>query len=141
MHDCYMKGDYVHISFTRVKYWYKICDILVQIIHVNLYQFFTAWNLLSVKFTVQHRIQTEYFHLTSFLYQMSIRFCWSGDVWRLISCLQSDEPLSLCTHGIFSCFCRLLIFFQNQLFRKKNLSGVPSKCQTIWGQTSGQIWI
>ena len=33
-------------------------------------------------------------------------------------------------------FCRLLIFFQNQLFRKV-LSDIPSECQTTWVQNVG----
>ena len=36
--------------------------------------------------------------------------------------------------GKFFCFfCRLLIFFQNQLFRK-SLPGITSECQTVWLQ-------
>ena len=42
-------------------------------------------------------------------------------------------------------FCRLLIFFQNQLFQKI-LSGIPPECQTDWIQIrpevlSGLIWV
>ena len=42
-------------------------------------------------------------------------------------------------------FCRLLIFFQNQLFRKI-LSGIPLACQTVWIQIRpdilfGLIWV
>ena len=42
-------------------------------------------------------------------------------------------------------FCRLLIFFQNQLFRKI-ISGVLPECQKDWTQirpyiTSGLIWV
>ena len=42
-------------------------------------------------------------------------------------------------------FCCLLIFFQNQLFRKI-LSGIPSECQTDWIQIRpnkmlGLIWL
>ena len=42
-------------------------------------------------------------------------------------------------------FCLLLIFFQNQLFRKI-LSGIPSECETAWIQIrpdilSGLIWV
>ena len=43
MHDCYMKFDYMRISFTREKYWYEIltywyqfftrCEELVPILH------------------------------------------------------------------------------------------------------------
>ena len=36
MHDCYMKFDYVRISFTREKYWYEIRDVLVPILHALL---------------------------------------------------------------------------------------------------------
>ena len=52
----------------------------------------------------------------------------------------------LCPLGSVSCFfCRLLIFFQNELFRKI-LSGRPSECQTDWIQVrpdkkSGLIWV
>ena len=35
-------------------------------------------------------------------------------------------------------YCRLLIFFQNQLFRKI-LSGIPSECQLVWIQISPDI--
>ena len=38
----------------------------------------------------------------------------------------------------FSRFCRLLIFFQNQLFRKIML-GIPSECQTVWIQTRSDV--
>ena len=42
-------------------------------------------------------------------------------------------------------FCRLLIFFQNKLFRKI-LSEIPSECQTVWtlirpDYLSGLIWV
>ena len=38
--------------------------------------------------------------------------------------------------GKLSCFyCRLLLFFQNQLFKKKNLSGTLSEYQAVWHQT------
>ena len=42
-------------------------------------------------------------------------------------------------------FCRLLIFFQNQLFRKI-ISAIPSECQTDWIQVrpdilSGLNWV
>ena len=42
-------------------------------------------------------------------------------------------------------FSRLLILFQNQIFRKI-LSGIPSRCQTDWIQIrpdilSGLIWV
>ena len=42
-------------------------------------------------------------------------------------------------------FCRLSIFFKNQLFRKI-LSGIPSECQTDWIQIRsvillGLIWV
>ena len=37
-------------------------------------------------------------------------------------------------------FCRLLIFFQNQLFRK-NLSILPSECQTVWIQIRPDIFV
>ena len=45
--------------------------------------------------------------------------------------------LTLCMLGNFACFffffrC-LWIFFLNQLFQK-NLSGIPSECQTVWIQ-------
>ena len=47
--------------------------------------------------------------------------------------------------GNFHAFCRLLIYFQNQLFRKI-LSGIPSECQTDWTQIRpdimlGLIWV
>ena len=44
------------------------------------------------------------------------------------------SALTLCTLGNFSCFfCRLLIFFYNQLSRKI-LSEIPSECQRVWIQ-------
>ena len=51
---------------------------------------------------------------------------------------------SLPTGYFFMLFCSLLIFFQNQLFRK-NLSGIPSEWQTVRIQISpgillGLIW-
>ena len=33
MRDCYMKSDYVRISLTREKYWYKIREVLVPTLH------------------------------------------------------------------------------------------------------------
>ena len=42
-------------------------------------------------------------------------------------------------------FCRLLIFFRNQLFQKIYFRNIPSECQTVWFQIrpdvlSGLIW-
>ena len=46
----------------------------------------------------------------------------------------SAESLILCM-----IFCRLLIFFfQNQLL-KKNVSGIPPECQTVWIQIRPDI--
>ena len=39
---------------------------------------------------------------------------------------------------ILYAFCRLLILFQNQLFRKIS-SGIPSECQTVWIQISFNV--
>ena len=41
------------------------------------------------------------------------------------------DLLTLPSVKFFMLFCRLLIFFQYQLFRKI-LSGIPSECQTDW---------
>ena len=51
---------------------------------------------------------------------------------------------SLPPEKFFMLFCRLLIFFPNQLFGKI-LSGIPAECQTDWIQIrpdvlSGLIW-
>ena len=56
-----------------------------------------------------------------------------------------DFILNLCPLGkFFMLFCRLLNFFQKQLFLKI-LSGIPSECQTVWiqirpNETLGLIW-
>ena len=47
-----------HFS-QNVRYWYEICDVFVPIFSRavrNWYQFFTVWNLRSVKFAVQHSL-------------------------------------------------------------------------------------
>ena len=58
-----------------------------------------------------------------------------------------DRLLSSLAVNFFMFFfsCRLLIYFQIQLFRKI-LSGIPSECQTDWIQIrphilSGLIWV
>ena len=57
----------------------------------------------------------------------------------------SGSNLFAKTGKFFHAFCHLLIFFQNQLFRKF-ISGIPSGCQTDWIQIrpnilSGLIWV
>ena len=51
---------------------------------------------------------------------------------------------SLHSGYFFSCFSSSADFFLNQIFRK-NISGLPSECQTVWIQIrpdvmSGLIW-
>ena len=51
----------------------------------------------------------------------------------------TDQHLvSLTFYPLGFFFCRLLIFFQNQLFQKF-LSGIPSECQTDWIQIRPDI--
>ena len=51
----------------------------------------------------------------------------------------SSALFTLCMLGNFSCFlCRLLTFFQSQLFQKI-LSGTLSGCQTVWTQIRTDI--
>ena len=40
---------------------------------------------------------------------------------------------------IWMLFCCLWIFFQKLTFSKKNLSGIPSECQTVWIQIRPDI--
>ena len=70
--------------------------------------------------------------------------CWSV-------CIVNSNPTTIYTltfcppSEIFHSFLSSADFFQNQLFRK-NLSGIPSECQTDWIQIrptilSGLIWV
>ena len=58
---------------------------------------------------------------------------------------KSCPILTLCMLGNFVClFCRLLFFFKSTF--SKNLSGIPSECQTVWNQIrpdilSDLIWV
>ena len=48
-------------------------------------------------------------------------------------CDASSSPLNHCILCIFHAFLSSADFFQNLLF-EKNLSGIPSECQTVWTQ-------
>ena len=65
------------------------------------------------------------------------------------SCKNLEPPywgdLTHCILGNFSCFFVVCWFFQNYLF-EKNLSEIPSECQTVWtlirpDDPSGLIWV
>ena len=57
MHDCNIKLDYVRISLTREKYWNKIRDVLVPILHAlwgigtnsSRREIYEVWNLRYMK--------------------------------------------------------------------------------------------
>ena len=62
--------------------------------------------------------------------------------------VHQEEEIRTKTQTVLHAFCRLLIFFQNQLFRKI-LSGIASACQTVCvqirvrrfvGPDLGPIW-
>ena len=69
---------------------------------------------------------------------------------KILEVLSSSQVRDVYLHtlpsGLFCMlFCRLLIFFQNQLLRKI-LPEIPSECQTVWNQIrpdilSGLIWV